>query len=925
MAVLLWIILVLFCSSAVADEKQTPYVATDLKATFAVLDKQIREENQYLSKMITACEKMKTQHDVDGWIKKTMGMKLPEPKIMRQVLLEEKNGIASLEDFRYKLEQLLSRTRSMASQECQAASQATQPSEIQKTISSELQHRVVQAERLYKKADDQGTNVISLLSDHSRIPSPKSYHDELNAGSTRLATECEESADVYRRFLRSSLFGNVYRKDNQTFLQIESRLKRAKELLKEAKEAGYEHADIYQYRLEEFTKTVKKITMQHDKHEHCSKRYDHILNACYKFVSDHRYKNLEKIKYEYNKLRDGILQLRKEKLAKVKSGMQNITQNKELVIKAVAGAKNCLKAAQAKFPEGPSPEALKEATAIKASCERGANSTGIAKLSMPRYAKVPGVGKNISDLRKVNSALAKEASSSADGVQAYRKGKADDAIAALNKAQRDLDSVSSVIQCTARENKIKIRIAKAIRFKKALSEVESAISGCERRALKKVQQLYGKDTHPVLKRKISHVRKQLKLLQKFQDAGNAYRNNELDTFVHIMQQVNGKGAAIACGRLDKKAQKQIEMIEQAKKDQARVTRLAVACRLSALRELESRYRRESDTITLAKEIYVAAVDAINDCKRKESERRAEEEKKKAKKEAEAKRKAEAEERTKRAQEEAEKENAQKQPSANSSDIYNEALKLRPTCNPIADGLILMYLKDPSFFDDPRIAKGMIEISKKLKHPSFSDDANLTKRIHEFEQATLVYKSLKAQHLYKKGLVGLDGKQDAVTPAIKKDIKSLEVFASKYKLNCDETIGKFSKAIDKVQKLRDTVNELKGITTRCDKEELKQTEKIYTDIYNNSKHEKYVSEDLYGLQMFGGKLHELIREELDPINNQLFMWGFMDNAEVYLEKGDFAFVNLETKQVINNGKKHGCPNLVKRAKEMRQKIPKGWRR
>jgi uncharacterized membrane protein YqiK len=81
--------------------------------------------------------------------------------------------------------------------------------------------------------------------------------------------------------------------------------------------------------------------------------------------------------------------------------------------------------------------------------------------------------------------------------------------------------------------------------------------------------------------------------------------------------------------------------------------------MSALRELQRRYRRESGTITLAKEIYEAAVDAIKDCKRKDRERRvkakekARAKAKKAREEAEAKRKAEVEERAKKAKEEAE--------------------------------------------------------------------------------------------------------------------------------------------------------------------------------------------------------------------------------------------------------------------------------
>ncbi len=654
------IVLALSSSTAMADDKKPLYDATDLRAAFTVLEKQIREENKDLPKILASCEKMKTKEQVDSWIEKTLKLKLPEPKKMREALLKDKKEIALLEAVRYELEKLVSSTRNKASQECQNASNASLATDARKTISFSLQNSVTVAEQLYEKANNQGAKAISLLSDHSKIPSPSSYANELYLESSRLVNECSQSVVSFGR-LSLSLYGNFYMRIQTTYFKIDSGLKRAKDLLEEAKKARYEHWDIYHHRYQKALNLVKTIKISHEKIEQCNDRYDYILNACPEFGKEHKYKiNRKFISYEYQILWAGIIKLRKEKITKVKSAMQNIAENKKQVIKAVAGVKNCLKAAQAKAkPKGPSPALIAEAAAVKASCNKGANSANIAKLSESRFSKVPGVGKKISDLRRVNSALAQEAAASADAVTAYRNGKANDAIAALNRARSALSGISSLLHCPALEAMVKTRKAKAIRFKTALTKVERAISGCRRGELKKVLGLYGKDTHPVLKKKMSRVREQLQLLQKFLEAGNAYRNNKIDKFFKIMQQVNGKGAAISCGRLDKKAQRQIQMIERARKDKARVPGLAVACRMSALRELQRRYRRESGTITLAKEIYEAAVDAIKNCKRKDRERRVKAEKearakaKKAREEAEAKRKVEAEARAKKAKEEAE--------------------------------------------------------------------------------------------------------------------------------------------------------------------------------------------------------------------------------------------------------------------------------
>lgn len=633
---------------APVDDKKPLYDATDLRTAFAVLKKQIREENKNLSKILASCEKMKTKEQVDSWIEKILKSKLPEPKKMREVLLKDKKEIALLEAVRYELEQLVSSTRNKASQECQNASNTSLSIDAGKTISFSLQNSVTIAEQWYEKANNQGNKVISLLSDNSKIPSPKSYLDELNLESTRLVGECSQSVVPFDR-LSSSLYGNLYRRTQTTYVKIDSGLKRAKYLLEEAKKARYEHSDIYQHRYQEALSLVKKIKINHEKIEQCNNRYNYILNRCSEFGKEHKYKNSRKFMYyEYQLLWVGIMDLRKEQLAKVKSGMQDIAENKEQVIKAVEGAKNCLKAAQAKEKQkGPSPVLIAEAAAVKVSCNRGANSANIAKLNKSRFSKVPGIGKKISDLRRVNSALSQEASASADAVRSYRNGKANDAIAALNRAQTALDSIGSLLRCPVIKTKIRTRKAKAKQLRTVLARVDSAISGCRRGELKKVLGLYGKDTHPVLKKKMSHVREQLQLLQKFLEAGDAYRSNKIDLFVKIMHQVNGKGAPLSCPRLDKKAQRKIDMIDRAKNDKTRVRGLAATCDIKALRKLQRRYRKESGVITLAKEIYESATEAMKNCKRKERERRAKAKEEarakaqKAKEEAEARAKAEA--------------------------------------------------------------------------------------------------------------------------------------------------------------------------------------------------------------------------------------------------------------------------------------------
>ncbi len=307
------VVLALSSNTVMADDKKLPYDATDLKAAFTALEKQIQEENKYLPKMLAACEKMKTKKEVDEWIGKTLNLKLPEPKKMREALLKDKKEIALLEAVRYELEKLVSSTRNKASQECQNASNASLATDARKTISFSLQNSVTVAEQLYEKANNQGTKVISLLSDHSKIPSPKSYHDELHLESTRLVGECSRSAVSFGR-LSLSLYGNLYRRTNKTYFKIDSGLKRAQELLAEAEKTGYEHWDIYQHRYQEASNLIKTIKISHDKIEQCNDRYDYILNACPEFGKEHKYKNNRKfINYGYQILWAGIIKLRKEK------------------------------------------------------------------------------------------------------------------------------------------------------------------------------------------------------------------------------------------------------------------------------------------------------------------------------------------------------------------------------------------------------------------------------------------------------------------------------------------------------------------------------------------------------------------------------------------------------------------------------------
>jgi len=641
-----------------------------------------------------------------------------------------------------------------------------------------------------------------------------SYWQQLATIKSDRLKECRSPGIMFRNWDRA----NSGRSQKQTLADLS---REVKSQLRKAKLANFKELDSYDIRLQEAISVKDEIVKISNRYEACKKKYILLKDECNKLDGELD-KKIDDIKKKVFQIQKNNAQERSNKLTLVNKRETSIQDITIAILKFVVDAKNCLKVAHAKVKsKGPSPILVAEAAAIKVSCNRRANSANIAKLSESRFSKVPGVRKKISDLRRVNSVLAQEVAASADAVTAYRNGKVNDAIASLNRARSALLSISSLLHCPALEAKTKTRKAKAIRFQTALTKVERVISGCRRGELKKVLGLYGKDTHPVLKKKMSRVREQLQLLQKFLEAGNAYRNNKIDKFFKIMQQVNGKGVAISCGHLDKKAQRQIQMIERARKDKIRVPILAVACRMSALRKLQRRYRRESGTITLVKEIYEAAVDAIKDCKRKERERRAEEEKaQKAKEEAEkAKKEIEGKARVAAGM----KDNSEGNSTNEVTKEIDKLLSARPTCDFMSNLTTLDILKNLQNYIDPDMVKYI------QNYPG------LKKLTAEFERSVEpIYYLQGVDELYKKALVGVDGKADDVTPVVNKFKKAVESFSREDNVDCNKTMKKISVVLNDIKNLRDVLNELNRVTLRCDKIELKQTASIYIGEHNYTK-------------------------------------------------------------------------------------------